>query len=67
MSKIVRTFAAVMANTNNNQQTNPNVNWHLILKIAIAVLTALAGAIGVSKSEAVADMVDGIVNKEATR
>lgn len=62
MSKKVRTFAAVMANNSSNQQNNPNVDWHLVLKIAIAVLTAIAGAIGVSKSEAVADVVNGIVN-----
>lgn len=49
-----------MAINKDNQQTNPNVDWHLILKIAIAVLTAIAGAIGVSKSEAVADMVNRI-------
>lgn len=53
-----------MAEKKENQQNNPNVNWGLILKIAIAVLTAIAGAIGVSKSEAVADMVNGIIGKE---
>ena len=43
-----------------NQQYS-QIDWRLVLKVAIAVLTALAGAIGVSKSDAVADMVNGIV------
>lgn len=61
MSKKVRTFAGAMDNKNNNQQYS-QIDWRLVLKVAIALLTALAGAIGVSKSEAVADLVNGIAN-----
>lgn len=59
-----RYFCIVMANKESNQQNNPNLNWGLILKVTIAVLTAIAGAIGVSRSEAVADVVGSIIDKE---
>lgn len=64
MSNFFCNFAAVMTNNISNQQNSPIINWPLILKVAIAVLTAIAGAIGVSKSEAVTDMVNGIIGKE---
>lgn len=51
-----------MANTSNIQQNAPN--WGLILKIAIAVLTAIAGAVGAQKSEVVQDLVNGISTKK---
>ena len=46
----------------NNQDPSANgVNWQLILKIAIAVLSAILGAIAGTKSGAVADFINGII------
>lgn len=43
----------------NNTRGN-GVNWHLILKIAIAVLSAILGAIGGAKVQAVGTFINGI-------
>ena len=46
----------------NDQDPDANgVNWQLILKIAIAVLSAILGAIAGPKSGAVADVINGII------
>lgn len=37
------------------------VDWQLILKIAIAILSAILGAIAGTKSGAVADFINGII------
>lgn len=37
------------------------VNWQLILKIAIAVLSAILGAIGTAKVQAVSTFINGII------
>lgn len=37
------------------------VNWQLILKIAIAVLSAILGAIGTAKVQAVGTFINGIL------
>lgn len=45
----------------NNEQKNGRIDWPLILKIAIAVLSAILGAIAGTKSGAVADFINGII------
>lgn len=46
----------------NIQDPSPNkVDWPLILKIAVAVLSAILGAIAGTKSGAVADFINGII------
>lgn len=37
------------------------INWQLILKIAIAVLSAILGAIGTAKVSAVSTFINGII------
>lgn len=49
--------------TKNNEPT-PNggkIDWQLILKIAIAVLSAILGAIGTAKVQAVGTFINGII------
>ena len=37
------------------------INWQLILKIAIAVLSAILGAIGTAKVQAIGTFINGII------
>lgn len=46
-----------------DNQKSPNVDWSLILKVAIAVLTAIAATLGAAKSDAVASFVKTISPK----
>lgn len=46
---------------NNTDTGNGGVDWQLVLKIAIAVLSAILGAIAGTKSGAVADFINGII------
>lgn len=50
-----------MANKENNTQLKGNIDWQLILKIAIAVLSAILGAIGGAKVQAVSTFINGII------
>lgn len=44
-----------------NKPEGNGVNWQLILKIAIAVLSAILGAIGTAKVQAVGTFINGII------
>lgn len=50
-----------MSKNENPIPENGKVNWQLILKIAIAVLSAILGAIGTAKVGAVATFINGII------
>lgn len=50
-----------MANKDNPNPADGKINWQLILKIAIAVLSAILGAIGTAKVGAVATFINGII------
>lgn len=50
-----------MANKIGNEPKGEGVNWQLVLKIAIAVLSAILGAIGTAKVQAVGTFINGII------
>lgn len=50
-----------MANKDNPNPADGKINWQLILKIAIAVLSAILGAIGTAKVSAVSTFINGII------
>lgn len=50
-----------MATQINNKPEGNGVNWQLILKMAIAVLSAILGAIGTAKVQAVGTFINGII------
>lgn len=50
-----------MIKNNDPIPTEGKINWQLILKIAIAVLSAILGAIGTAKVQAVSTFINGII------
>ena len=50
-----------MATQINNKPEDNGINWQLVLKIAIAVLSAILGAIGTAKVQAVGTFINGII------
>lgn len=44
-----------------NKPEGGGINWQLVLKIAIAVLSAILGAIGTAKVQAVGTFINGII------
>lgn len=50
-----------MATKNENNPSGNGINWQLILKIAIAVLSAILGAIGTAKVQAVGTFINGVI------
>lgn len=50
-----------MATQINNKPEGNGVNWQLILKIAVAVLSAILGAVGTAKVQAVGTFINGII------
>ncbi len=50
-----------MTKKNTPENDGNDINWQLILKIAIAVLSAILGAIGTAKVSAVSTFINGII------